>query len=306
MEDNIVISSLNIGGSTTLAGLLSMLRLDKPHLVMFQEVKVNTEQLNVQVAKYGYRAVTNIDVNNPSALGTGVVWQSHLPVSDVYSVVECRAQALTLGQYTFINIYAPSGSQGRQARRDFFGQDIFRVIRGLPGSSCPILVGDFNSILSALDTERNFSDKTCPAYRLLHPQGRAYSFFRPSCAASRLDRFYIPQNLVNNVRSVTYKASLGDHCGVSLLITLPDLVKGPAPTPSSSPYWKLNTSVLKDEDFLENFAVMYTKLQAKIRDFPDIANWWDNCAKISIRKFSMGVSLSSSKKRYKEISFSYI
>lgn len=87
MGDNIVISSLNIGGSTTLAGLLSMLRLDKPHLVMLQEVKVNTEQLNVQVAKYGYQAVSNIDVNNPSALGTGVVWQSHLPVSDIFSFV---------------------------------------------------------------------------------------------------------------------------------------------------------------------------------------------------------------------------
>ena len=321
MGDNIVISSLNIGGSTTLAGLLSMLRLDKPHLVMLQEVKVNTEQLNVQVAKYGYQAVSNIDVNNPSALGTGVVWQSHLPVSDIFSVVECRAQALTLGQYTFINIYAPSGSQGRQARRDFFGQDLFRAIRGLPGSSCPILVGDFNSILSALDTERNFNDKTCPAlkdlvdnfnytdaYRLLHPHGRAYTFFRPSCAASRLDRFYLPQNLISNVRSVSYKASLGDHHGVSLKLSLPDLVKGPASMPSSSPYWKLNTSVLKDEDFLENFSVMYAKLQARIQDYPDIADWWDNCAKISIRKFCMGVSsrLAKVRRDTKKYLFSYL
>ena len=105
MGDNFVISTLNIGGSTTLVGLLSMLRMDKPHLVMLQEVKVTTEYLSEQVAKYGYQAVTNIDVTNPSALGTGVVWQSHLPVRDIYSVVQCRAQSLTLGQYIHSSIF---------------------------------------------------------------------------------------------------------------------------------------------------------------------------------------------------------
>ena len=92
------ILSLNIGGSTTIAGLLSMLRLDRPHLVMLQEVTLSSEQLSVQVSKFGYKAVTNIDLTNPSALGTGLVWQAHLPVSDIYSVVECRAQSLKVGQ----------------------------------------------------------------------------------------------------------------------------------------------------------------------------------------------------------------
>ena len=49
--------TLNIGGSTTIAGLLSILRLDKPNLVMLQEVILSSEQLNVQVSKYGYTAV---------------------------------------------------------------------------------------------------------------------------------------------------------------------------------------------------------------------------------------------------------
>ena len=155
--------TLNIGGSTTIAGLLSILRLDNPHLVMIQEVTLSSEQLCVQVSKFGYKAATNIDMTNPSALGTGLIWQSHLPVSDIYSVVECRAQALKLGQYAFINIYAPSGSQNRQSRREFFGQDIFRFIRSFSNHSLPIIAGDFNSILSQRDTERNFSDKTCPA-----------------------------------------------------------------------------------------------------------------------------------------------
>ena len=206
------ILSLNIGGSTTVAGLLSILRLDRPHLVMLQEVTLSSEQLSVQVSKFGYNAATNIDLTNPSALGTGLVWQSQLPVSDVYSVVECRAQSLKVGQYSFLNIYAPSGSQNRQARREFFGEDIFRSVRSFSSNSLPVLAGDFNSILSPKDTEQNFSSKTCPAlkdlvanfdyfdgYRFLHPDGADFTFFRPNCAASRLDRFYLPQNILGNI-----------------------------------------------------------------------------------------------------------
>ena len=105
--------SLNIGNATALAGLLAVLRLEKPQIIMLQEVTLSSDQLSTKVAKFGYKAETNIDVTNPTALGTGFLWQSQLPVSDVYSVVECRGQALKIGQYTFINLYVPSGSQNR-------------------------------------------------------------------------------------------------------------------------------------------------------------------------------------------------
>ena len=204
--------SLNIGNATALAGLWAVLSLEKPQIMMLQEITLSSEQLSNQVAKFGYKAETNIDVTNPNALGTGFVWQSYLQVSDVYSVVECRGQALKLGQYTFLNMYAPSGSQNRNTRRDFFGQDIFRLVRSFDNASYPVLGGDFHSILSAQDTERNFADKKClalkdlidtfnysDAYRVLHPNGSDYSFYRPSCAASRLDRFYVPQNLMDTL-----------------------------------------------------------------------------------------------------------
>ena len=150
--------SLNIGNATALAGLLAVLSLENPQIMMLQEITLSSEQLSTQVAKFGYKAETNIDVTNPNALGTGFVWQSHLQVSDVYSVVECRGQALKLGQYTFLNIYAPSGSQNRNTRREFYGQDIFRLVRSFDNASFPVLGGDFNCILSAQDTEINFAD----------------------------------------------------------------------------------------------------------------------------------------------------
>ena len=300
MMNLVKILTLNIGNSTTLAGFLSILRLEKPQIVMLQEVTLSSEQLNMLVYKLGYKAESNVDIINPTALGTGLIWQSHLPVSDVYSVVKCRGQALKLGPYTFINVYAPSGSQNRNARREFFGQDIFRLIRGFSSASIPVLGGDFNSVLSVKDTERNFADKQCPAlknlldnfnysdaYRSLYPDGEDYTFFRPNFASSRLDRFYLPQEMLRKIQSISHHASLGDHNYVKLILSLEDLTVKPSPQWSSSPYWKLNTSILKDEDFLENFSVMYKKLQEKIQDYSDIADWWDHCAKPGIKNYAM-------------------
>ena len=265
---------------------------------MLQEVTLSSEQLNLIVARFGYKAETNVDIVNPAALGTGFVWKTGLPVSEVYNVVECRSQVLKLGNCNFANIYAPSGSQNRQSRRTFFGEDIFRIIRGI-GKSIPILGGDFNCVLSPLDTESNFNDKKCPAlkdlvdnfnysdaYRHLDPAGQEFTFCRPSCSASRLDRFYVPQDLLDQIISVKYNASLSDHRYVVLLISLPGIENLPDPVISSSSYWKLNTSILKDEDFLENFSIMYQKLKLKVPEYSNIADWWNLCAKPDFKKYS--------------------
>ena len=213
------IITFNVGGSSTLGGLISILKIENPHIVLLQEVTLSSEQLLLIVSKYGYKAETNVDIDNQTARGTGFVWKTSLPVSEVYSVIDCRGQTLRLGAYSFFNIYAPSGSSNKQSRRTFFGQDVFRLIRGLDKTP-PILAGDFNCVLSPKDTERNFPDKKCPAlkdlvndfqycdpYRLLHPDGEDYTFCRPNCAASRLDRFYLPPQLVGKAKSVTHQSS---------------------------------------------------------------------------------------------------
>ena len=84
MFNSFKILSLNISNSTTLAGLLSILRMENPQIVMLQEVSMSNEQLTLLVSKFGYKGETNIDMLNPNALGTGFIWQEHLPVSDVY------------------------------------------------------------------------------------------------------------------------------------------------------------------------------------------------------------------------------
>ena len=141
--------TFNVANTITLGGLLSILTIENPHIVMLQEVTVSSDQLSLIVKKHGYKAETNIDITNHTALGTGFIWKSYLPVSEVHSVVECRGQLLKLEGYNFVNIYAPSGSQNKQSRRIFFGQEIFRLVRSFD-NSVPILAGDFNCILSLM------------------------------------------------------------------------------------------------------------------------------------------------------------
>ena len=266
--------TLNAGNSLVLGGLLSIIRIENPDIVFLQEITLTSGQLKLYVAKLGYSAEANIDLMDITKLGTGIIWKSELPISEVTSVIECRGQLAKLGQYNLLNLYAPSGGNNKSARRNFFGQDVFHLLRGLGSSPYPMMAGDFNCVLSAMDTERNFADKKCPAlqdlvsgfnyldaFRQVKPNVAEYTFHRPNCAASRLDRFYIPQEFAPHVVQVSHHASLSDHHYVVFTLNLPNLKTVPKPAKPPPLYWKLNTSVLTDEDFLENFQIMYCILK---------------------------------------------
>ena len=92
-----------------------------------------------------------------------------------------------MGPHYLLNIYAPSGSSNKAARRELFGQDKFCLVAS--SSSLPILAGEFNSVLSAQDTEMNFNDNKYPAltdlvngfdysdaFRLLKPTVQEFTF----------------------------------------------------------------------------------------------------------------------------------
>ena len=315
------IITLNTGNNSVLGGLLSIIKMENPDIVFLQEISVTTGQLKLFVAKYGYNAEANTDLLDITRLGTGLVWRSDVPITEVTSVIDCRAQSAKLGSYNLINLYAPSGGNNKSQRRSFFGQDIFRLIRGINSTSYPLLGGDYNCILSAMDTENNFEDKKCPAlkdlvqgfnysdaFRLVKPSVKEYTFHRKKCAPSRLDRFYVPQHCVQLVQDVSHHASLSDHHYVVIILDLPNIDTIPLPPKSPPLYWKLNTSILQDDDFKENFKDFYKKLQSKKSEYHDIANWWDLHAKPGIRQFCMNVSqrLAYVKKNTKRFLFSYL
>ena len=230
--------------------------------------------------------------------GVAIVWRSVIPVSEIVNLVPCRAQLALLGSVVIVNVYAPSGSDRKFERGSFFARDLFRAF-SMNSTSKWIVGGDFNCVLKPIDIENGigFNQKKCPqlldlvnikslkdVFRFLHANKKEYTFFRTSCAPSRLDRFYVSQELLPRVNTVQHVASLLDHCGVLIEMSFPNLNQY-GKSFSRQTYWKLNVSILEDEDFEENFISLWTGLKVEQARFSDIADWWEMVAKPAIREF---------------------
>ena len=322
MKSNIRFLTLNVGMKKNLAGLSNILINQKLDVAFLQEVKVSDEELGTKINGIGYSCKVNINIEDVSKPGTAIVWKSSLPVQDVNSLVTCRAQVAYMGEYALLNLYAPSGSDKRYERGVFFSQDVFRAFSLAPNSKW-LVGGDFNCVLQPMDIDNatGFDQKNCPqladlvrikglkdVFRCKKRNIKEYTFFRSSAAPSRLDRFYIPEELIMHVSQVEHISSLSDHCGVVMEIDLNVVASSNTQKESRKTYWKLNTSILKDEDFLENFEGLWSWLKTLKPNFADAADWWDEVAKPHIREFCILFSSRRSKRRKdsKKFWFAYL
>ena len=270
--------------------------------MFLQEVCLSTDQIRNLLR--GYDAVVNVDENNLSRPGTAIVWKEGIPVVDACSVVPCRAQVASLGNHRLMNVYAPSGSDKKYERSVFFGQELFSFLLS-DSSSSWICGGDYNAILEPIDVEggKGFDQKKCPAladlvksagltdiFRFFFPGHQEFTFYRANCAASRLDRFYLSNDLINEVQSVCHMASLSDHFGIKMRILLPIVFNNSSRSKGRSTYWKLNNAILEDEFFLSSFKALWHHHLNAIENFSDIADWWDLLMKPKIREFCISFS----------------
>ena len=139
--------------------------------------------------------------------------------------------------------------------------------------------------MSDLVATKNLTD----VFRYIRPMAKEYTFFRASSAPSRLDRFYMSNDYLDKVNSIEHVASLSDHFGVVLDMRFQNVFFSRIKSTSNT-YWKLNTRILKDEDFLENFAALWDVLKLKQQNFSDIADWWNVAAKQNIKEFCASFS----------------
>ena len=305
MESSLNLLTLNVGMSSTLAGLSSLITANKLDVIFLQEVRLSSEQINLLLGNLGFQAAVNIDSENPSKPGTAIIWKKSLPVSNVNTLVLCRAQVATLGKYMLLNIYAPSGSDKKYERNVFFGQEIFSAL-SLNHNPTWVVGGDFNCVLKSADIEGGlgFKQKFCPSlkdltrtssladvFRSEYPGVEEFTFFRAGKAPSRLDRFYLSCGLVGNVTAVSHVASLSDHCGVKMSMRL-NIEHVSLPKTLRQTYWKLNNSILEEENFLSSFIIFWRRILKSKNMFSDVAEWWDKCAKPEIKDFCIGYSVN--------------
>ena len=149
-------------------------------------------------------------------------------------------------------------------------------------------------MVAEIDTTRHFSAKLSKVlkqlvdqaqyidcFRTLHPTAQEFTFHRGAhMAQSRLDRVYAPPHLADKVVTTCHKASISDHCRVEVAF---NMATGQTRRRSHFPgFWKLNTSVLDNEDFHAQFNVLFESLSSLTDEYDDIAQWWEILAKPTI------------------------
>ena len=302
----------------TRAGILDILRVNKPDIWLMQEVNVSTDELNLLVTNLGYAACCNVNTEEDTIRGTAMVWKQNLNLENIYVIEENRIQTAQLGRLNLMNIYAPSGSENKYARREIFNQPVLRWYSSVH-PNLPLAGGDYNCVLGRNDARYNAGKKSCvglqtlvntfnlsDAFRFLYPDKVEYTFHRAD-SASRLDRFYAPQFMLPYIHSVQHlPQSYSDHCITELIMNVPDLQRLPNPTRSPRfSYWKMNTGII-DDDFNDNFEIIYNAAREHIGNFNDIAEWWDLKCKPMIVQFCKMYSISLARERKCTKSFLYI
>ena len=317
---NFKLVSKNIASSRRVEFVLEILRTERPHLLLLQEVTLTTAQLLAAVQTLNYKCESNIDVVNLSQPGTAAVWRADLHVRQVDSLQTCRLQSITIGDQTFLNVYAPSGSANRRERNLLFSRDMFPHLLTMQAGLLPVLAGDWNCLLAAEDTTANFRDKYsldldslvksfryCDSYRVLHPKAVEFTFYRASCSPARLDRVYLPPHLATSLKSVSHQPEVADHWSVHVELEF-DVMRLQPPPRGHRTHWKLNNTILRHESFLPQFTTVFRHLEEEIDSFPDMADWWDEYAKPASVSFckSFSISLASQRKTYKKFLYAVL
>ena len=108
---NHIYISYNVAGSSSLSGVSQLIKSFDPLFIFLQEIYLSTEQLHTHVGD-NYLGVSNIENNGIRKPGSAVLWKSEVNAV-VTNIVPLHMQLIqTQSHSNFINIYAPTGSQG--------------------------------------------------------------------------------------------------------------------------------------------------------------------------------------------------
>lgn len=296
-SEKLLIISLNVNHTGTLGGLVNIIKNKKPTIVCLQEVSQDTQELNKIVSRLGYTGISNLGVDRRP--GVAILHLITLPVIEIRNLDQGRLQILlTQGGHKIMNLYAPSGNSKKEERRQFFNGPVLRNIR--LSEIIPIIVGDFNCVISEQDCVENYQRKKCEPlkqvielfgysdiWRNLHPDTSEYTFFRANNTPARLDRIYCPPLLVSQVVDSYNFPTLSDHAAVALVLNSELPARG---AQVRAPYWKLNSAVLDESYFLVSFQEFWEEIELEQVNYPFLSEWWEKCAKPQCKRFCQNLS----------------
>ena len=152
-----------------------------------------------------------------------------------------------------------------------------------------ILCGDFNCVLDRSVDRRgsahdDYSRESVRAltslfdsaavtdiWRYLHPVSSSFTWSRwDGTAASRIDLMGCPYAWLSNVSSSEIiPCPFSDHCAISMGFSIPETA------PLGQGVWKLNTSILDDDEYTELINSFWGRWRLAQTAYPTLAKWWD-------------------------------
>ena len=287
--------TLNTNRRADLAGLPTLLRENRPDFAFIQEVTVSLENLRAAVGGLGYTVwMSTCDQPRRTIAVLSIHSADKVTVTDP---LPGYLQKVLFGNYVLFHIHAPTNPIHMD--KTFFFQQVSNFVQQAV-NLIPFLVGDFNCIINAIDAENSdihnrfnrflsdfiTNENFIDSYRVLHPATVRYSWHRRGFAAVRLDCIYLPILLQSRPRFARYIPTASDHHAFILKLDMAGLGLPVAGRPSASLYWKLNSSLLKEGDFLPAFEEMWRPVAAAANTFPTgPAEWWESLAKPAISDF---------------------
>ena len=183
------------------------------------------------------------------------------------------------------NVYAPTGGLDCIANRKEFFNELNKVLDNFPHDFPIILGGDFNCVLDPSDRSNpvNYVEKTAnnlkavlsshaleDIWRIQNPSSKEFTFSSSRGSFSRIDKFYTSRNfrdIFNKPRIDTFPHSDHDRISLSLNFSAPKRGTG---------IWKLNTCILKEQEFINSINQFITDWEKSQESFPSLTEWWEH------------------------------
>lgn len=305
--------SLNVNGlglEVKRREIFRYIKTYKSDIIFLQETYASKEVERIWTNEWGSKIYFNHGTTNSRGVAIALARNFQGKVQGYWSDKTGRFLALLCEiidkKVLFVNLYAPNEDQP-----EFFS-NVFGFLDNdnLEFDEC-ILGGDFNTTLCPLLDRKtdnpidphvkkraivlefmeqaNLSD----VWRDLHPGVFQFSFRRlePKITMSRLDYFLIPNGLLDYVtKCELIPRYMTDHSMLLLDIDFCDTPRGPG-------YWKFNSTLLKDKDFLDTMNKIIDELfdnieKSKQKHTPDII--WE-ALKVNIVAYAKEFAIKKAK-----------
>ena len=256
-----------------------------PMVVCLQETHaVSFSELSSWVSRFGYLCAGSFGSNR--SCGVAILYRSVLVCRDILCEFDGRFVLAELefheSVFRVACVYAPN----RNPDRDEF---LVRCVNHIDPSVPTLLCGDFNTVLDRsmdrrgscpFDTSRESSPVlralfvdccVVDVWRLRHPSDSCFSWFRRDGAlASRIDLIGCPLAWLPFVSSADIlPCPYSDHSVLSFSCSLPSVV------PPGPGLWKLNVSVLEDDDYSYLVSDFWCNWRRRRQSFRSLVEWWD-------------------------------